>query len=136
MLSGFAVENVLKAIIVAKQHEVLLQKFEQKQKLPNILQTHDLVSLFKEAGLSTNGKNTIGLFKRLTRCLTWESRYPIPLRPEQYHGKDTFSIGPGFITLTAFSDADLQNVRALFEGMLEVLKKTTKKIPITEAPHS
>lgn len=136
MLSGFALENVLKAIIVAKQHDTLYQKFEQKQRLPKILQTHDLVSLFEEAGLNTKGKNIIGLLKRLTRCSTWESRYPIPLRPEQYRGEDTFSLGPGFITLRAFSNADVQNVRALFEGMLDVLKKMTKNVPTTETSHS
>jgi len=128
MLMGFAIENLLKAIIVLTQLAKLQREFDQKKKLPDILQTHNLLDLFDCSGLRTDSGKIKGLLMRLSRSIIWEGRYPAPLRPEDYRRKDTFDLGAKFVTINAFADADVQNLDALFNGLLDIVKKEKAKL--------
>lgn len=122
MLIGFAIENCLKAMVIMHQYTQLTQQFEENERLPGLLQKHDLPLLFTQAGLTSNGSATKALLSQLTRWTIWESRYPVPLNTDAYHKPDTFQID-GYITASAFQSGDKDNVVRLFDGLIDLAKK-------------
>ena len=81
MLIGFAIENLLKGLMVAKG----IAKFSA-QTLPKELNGHDLSKLHRDAKASTT--ITPHLLDTLTYMTTWRARYPFPTKIEEFWPMD------------------------------------------------
>jgi hypothetical protein len=53
MLTSYAIENLLKAVIVQKKKGLFEEELAKKAQLPGRLKSHDLVALAKEADMSS-----------------------------------------------------------------------------------
>ncbi|HLQ24803.1 MAG TPA: hypothetical protein VK138_02870 [Acidiferrobacterales bacterium] len=74
MLAGFAIENLMKGLLVQKQSPVNEKgKFE--------LVSHDLLKLAKDVSLPLT-EDECRLLEKLGEFLTWTGRYPVPLTSE------------------------------------------------------
>ena len=72
MLSGFALENLLKGILVARE-PTLTDKIVSKK-----IKHHKLEDLFKLVGIEIDETESV-MVERLTESIIWAGRYPIPL---------------------------------------------------------
>ena len=78
LLAGFALENVLKGMLVARRPEHITSG-----SLSNELSTHDIVRLAKRTvGLSLS-KQELEFCKSVSDAIPYWGRYPIPLRKTQ-----------------------------------------------------
>lgn len=103
MLSGFAIENMFKAIYVS-QHPA----FDRAGKF--VVVTHDLISLADEVGLPlTIDERT--LLECLEQFVTWAGRYPMPLYADDMRPR-TLPFG-GFAPRTyGWVDDDFRQIRS------------------------
>lgn len=76
MLVGFALENYLKGAIVHKRltngHSL------EKGKLDDVLNEHDICTLFSLAGLARERELYRSDLDYITECIRWRGRYPVP----------------------------------------------------------
>jgi hypothetical protein len=76
LLMGYALENLLKGILIMRQPEMYVQQGNLTG-----LKTHKLVKLFEDCKLPVD-QETKELLEKLTRHIVWQGKYPIPLRAE------------------------------------------------------
>jgi hypothetical protein len=77
MLIAFAIENLLKGLIVAKERVTF-----SRQKMPGNLVTHDLHKLHKLAAPGATISQHV--LDSLTYMAEWRGRYPLPLSVEKF----------------------------------------------------
>jgi hypothetical protein len=128
MLAAFALENVLKALIVQEHRDELATEFDRKKELPHILKTHDLCRLAERARLRLAEDGTSALLQRLTRYSVWAGRYPVPLSPDDLPADDFFNLGPHFVPLTGFVSGDWKNAQILFRLGVQIMEQR-KHVP-------
>jgi hypothetical protein len=92
MLLSFAVENLLKAAVIAKKGGQYRQDFRAKRRFPAELKGHDLLKLAHTAGLNLQDGEE-DLLRRLKRCAIWCGRYPVPLSYAEMSGEESFMDG-------------------------------------------
>ena len=73
LLMGYALENLLKGVLMAKHPEY----FKPDSKIKNIC-SHKLVSLYKRCSLHVTADEE-ELLKKLTDHIEWVGKYPVPL---------------------------------------------------------
>ena len=96
LLAGLALENLVKAVPIKK----FGSGFEGKT-IPQWVEGHDLLKLFKRAGIELLSAEE-DFLQRLTECVIWAGRYPVPKRIEHMEvGHET-------------SDSDPEEFRKLF----------------------
>jgi hypothetical protein len=78
MLISFAVENLLKAMIVREKRSEIVDEL-LRGRLPKILKSHDLITLSQLAQFPIKNELQEDLLRRLSRSAVWRGRYPIPL---------------------------------------------------------
>jgi hypothetical protein len=78
VLVSYAVENMLKALIVKNRSEVINSQFSQKGRLPDVIRGHNLIDLSKRADIKLNIAEE-DLLIRIYRQSKWKSRYPVPV---------------------------------------------------------
>lgn len=78
MLWAYAIENLLKALIVKSKAKSWTNK-GLLTKLPKELKSHDLPGLVKKSGLTYLHGEYEDIFEKLKECILWYGRYPIPL---------------------------------------------------------
>lgn len=76
LLIGYALENLLKGILIMRQPERYVQQGSLKG-----LKTHKLVKLFEDCRLPVDPE-TKELLEKLTLHIKWQGRYPVSLRAE------------------------------------------------------
>lgn len=113
MLLAYAVENLLKAIIIRKRSREYKEGFRMTRKFPKELQSHDLVQLASKAGLEFNLEEE-DLLRRLTRSATWYGRYPVPLHYTAGAGAETFSDGNEY-AVSWFGGNDVERLNRFVE---------------------
>lgn len=91
MLCSYAVENILKGIIIFQRKDEFQEQLQNKKILPKILQKHDLIKLADKAGFPIQDDYQHVLMERLSRAAVWQGRYPIPI------GSNQLSMGEGII---------------------------------------
>jgi hypothetical protein len=123
MLAGFAMENILKALIVQDQRAALEEEFDTKSRLPKILQSHNLITLSDRARLSISDDGTKEHLKHLTRHSVWAGRYPVPLRPSDLPAPDAFGLGEDFVPLDNFEISDWKKTQVLFKRAKDILEQ-------------
>ncbi len=138
MLAGFALENILKALIVQDQGSALDSEFSSKGKLPKVLKSHDLVDLAKHARLELGDDMTKSLLGRLTRHSVWAGRYPMPIWPHDLPAEDFFNIrNPSLVCVAAYIKQDWQNTQSLFHRAKQIIeRRNIAKQHDTSNPHS
>jgi hypothetical protein len=120
MLIAYAIENILKAIIISKYNTVLKNQFEKNRKFPKELKSHDLVSLCKKAEV-TISLSEENLLRRLSRSATWYGRYPAPLNIIDFRGIDKFTNGDEF-NIGGFGADDVEMVGVLMKELFSFIK--------------
>lgn len=108
MLIAFALENLMKAIVIrSRPNEFRSRLFT---KLPLDFKTHDLRGLAKKANVPPTTLEEEDLLCRLSRVSTWAGRYPIPIEDAHLKNVETYSDGKPYLT-AYFSpkDADCLN---------------------------
>lgn len=73
LLYAYAIENVLKGLIIAKQ-----PKFIDEQKLNRTVTSHDLIHLAAKAGFTIHVQEK-PVLEALSKLLSWAGRYPVAL---------------------------------------------------------
>lgn len=130
MLMGFAIENILKAIIVEKHADDHKSRGKHGGALSKMLQTSDLTVLFDKAGLRTSGAPLLEILSRLSRSIAWEGRYPAPLPSHtgrKAHGSAAAQKSPAN---RAFLESDMELLTTTFESLCDILNKA--RLHITE----
>jgi len=113
MLAGFAIENLMKGLLVRGQTPLSEDgKFQ--------LRSHDLFKLSSDAGLSLSDAEA-RLLERVQEFLMWAGRYPIPLTVDNMRPRTL--AGGGFAPLTYHTIDDLTEVRGLIVKLRALLPK-------------
>jgi hypothetical protein len=110
LLSAFAIENLIKGIIMAKT-QVDLQSFID----------HDLRKYWKKTQLIKNDKEDF-LLDQLTDCIKYAGRYPFPKREGELSGATEYpegGLGPKLI----FKGGDIGLVDEMFHRLFDECKK-------------
>jgi len=113
MLSSYAIENLLKAVIIKKQRKELENTINTSIKFPTILKEHDLFKLAKRAGLLNFALGNEEYLKKLTRSAIWYGRYPMPTNPSDFN---TFGVAEQDKTpysLSSYTSMDVKEVKRL-----------------------
>lgn len=122
MLSSFAIENLLKAIIIKNDLNTIKTNFKKCNRLPKILSSHNLLELARKANSNDIDKEEnifLKIFlKKLSRNAIWEGRYPIPKNP-----KDNSQEGMPFFNTFDFDD---KLITDLIKELKHILNKKTK----------
>lgn len=113
MLAAFALENLLKAHIVAIQREELEQSLAAKACLPKLLRSHDLHELAIKAGFIEVASEEEQLLRSLTRSSEWYGRYPTPTSAADLDPVVESRHGTGGLSRSAYNSKDRDNVRRL-----------------------
>jgi hypothetical protein len=87
LLMGYALENLLKGILIMRQPKTYVQQGTFTRK------THKLVKLFEDCKLPVDPE-TKELLEKLTRHIEWQGRYPVPLRAEDRNSESYSLKGP------------------------------------------
>ncbi len=133
MLAGYALENMLKALIVHDRRDLLDQDFTSKKRLPKDLRSHDLVDLAKQARMRLADDDTKGLLTRLTRHSIWAGRYPVPIETADVPAENFFKLAsPDLICVSAYVKQDWENSRRLFQRANEIIE--TRRTAQRSAP--
>lgn len=149
MLAGFALENMMKALIVQGSPDRLWQEFISKKELPKALRSHNLIALAEKAGLRFGDDGTKELLERLTRHSVWAGRYHVPIDPDDAPAEDFFNVEealakartetaevasePKLICVSAYVKQDWENSQRLFQRakvIIETRKKTIEQMDI------
>lgn len=112
MLSSFAIENLLKALIIKNNNEDIKERVNKKNRLPNCLNSHDLLELSKKAGLECEETYEKQFLKKLSDNAIWEGRYPIPSGPKDYNNRIVF-----------FNSMDYKDIENLIREIKAKLKR-------------
>ncbi len=114
MLTSFAVENLLKSIIVRGRRSEILDELV-RGRLPKILKSHDLITLSQLAEFPIKNELQEDLLRRLSRSAAWHGRYPIPL--DYRSGKTAKFLDGKEYTISLAREIDLDLVKELIEDI-------------------
>jgi len=113
MLSSYAIENLLKAVIIKKPRKELENTINTSTKFPTILKEHDLFKLAKRASLLNFTLGNEEYLKKLTRSAIGYGRYPMPTNPSDFN---TFSVAEQDkkrYSLSSYTSMDVKEVKRL-----------------------
>jgi hypothetical protein len=112
LLYAYAIENVLKGLIVANDAAVVDENGISKK-----LKSHDLIELSAAAGVTVHVEEQ-PILAALSDLSVWAGRYPVASRKEDYFGKENphamLDYGSRNVTMRRFFD----RVRAELEAKL------------------
>lgn len=138
MLTGLALENLLKGALVARNIPSLgvftqpressyYKEFERTGELPRDLRSHDLFDLSRRLGLEFS-LDEEDLLRRLSRATDWYGRYPVPIHFSEFGGVETFSDGKEYrVSWEGQTDIDrLKELVKSFEKQLGRVKRGSR----------
>jgi len=134
MLMGFAMENILKAIIVSQDPNAYKNKALRQKKLPADLDGHGLLELAASINfeLDAEEKSVLG---RLEDHLVWAGRYPVPTKPSSYD--HAFAIPSRTSSLfRMYTNTDIHTVKHIIERLQAEFHVTLPKVagyPVAQA---
>ena len=112
MLMAYAIENLLKAILIRQCMEDYEQEVMRTHELPKDLKEHDLMFLINKTNFTINQTET-NLLSRLCRNSVWQGRYPVPVKAAQL---DSIVVHKGEAHFTAFlAPSDIPNLNSLIK---------------------
>jgi hypothetical protein len=120
MLGALAIENLLKAIRLPQ----VIPLFNSRGAF--VLDTHDLLKLAEDAGISLLQEERI-LLERLEQFLTWAGRYPIPLSCD--------AMRPRTLSNGGFAPRTIHSIPSDFAAISAFVEKLKARLPaISYAP--
>lgn len=128
LLSGIAIENLVKGILVCRDPSIEGNDKVDKVKWKGSSHGHDLVELAKQTGIPFTLEEK-GLFRRLSAFVVWGGRYPIPIKSSdmvqrtKYRGQS--------IRLNTFISTDPDLIRKVFEKASTILETERLSTPST-----
>jgi hypothetical protein len=126
MLTGFAIENLLKGLLVALKQEHFKEEALQARRLPTELHNHSLHEIALAVGFAPNHQER-SILRKLEDHLLWAGRYPVPTTPGSYED----AIG-GPLRTTSFareySNTDVQEIKQFLERLLIAARATKARI--------
>jgi hypothetical protein len=114
MLTSFAVENLLKSIIIRERRSEIVDELV-RGRLPKILKSHDLITLGQLADFPIKNELQEDLLRRLSRSAAWHGRYPIPL--DYRSGKTAKFLDGKEYTIRLAREIDLDLVKELIKDI-------------------
>jgi hypothetical protein len=120
MLMAFALENVLKATLVAKSPTRVANGRIAKWEGGG----HDLVELARTAKARMNGEEEALLLK-LSVYATWMGRYPCPRNLKEHLPRTT--VGGGYGSIGGISSGDYDRIRKIYRRLIRVQGLVTRK---------
>lgn len=121
LLMGFAAENYLKGLLVAKESKPIRQKaFKGRSQLARALGGHALVKVARKAGFEISDSDEELLF-RLTTNIEWFGRYPFALT------------GDGQMAYPTFPDGSPKDIR-LNRTHIQPVKKLIHRLEVASSP--
>jgi hypothetical protein len=116
MLIGLAIENLAKAIYVAKALALGIEKPNPERFV------HQLLELFEEIHFDIN-ETEVFLIERLEVFVTWAGRYPVPKKSSEMLPRDLPSGGYGIRTFVSIGEIQhIEDLVARLEIALEQAK--------------
>ena len=110
MLVAYAIENYLKAVLIAEFETSYKNEILRTGKLPSSLNNHDLINLSERTKFTLSNIDT-SLLTRLSRNSLWQGRYPVPINADQLN---SMAIYKGNAYFTAFlAPPDIKNLNTL-----------------------
>jgi len=112
MLMAYAIENLLKAILIKQSMEDYEREVMRTHELPKDLKEHDLMALINKTNFKINQTET-NLLSRLCRNSVWQGRYPVPVKAAQLN---SIVLHNGEAHFTAFlAPNDIPNLKLLIK---------------------
>jgi hypothetical protein len=113
LLAGFATENYLKGLWVARNSGKEKAVPDRDPFLPKELGTHRLTKLAKGAGVSLDASQQSTL-ELLERSVIWYARYPVPMNPDHFQ-------------LFGSQSGEVQRIRSLVAHLRKRARDVMKK---------
>jgi len=117
MLVAFAIENILKGIILKRDFEQLTEEARTHNKIPAVLKNHKLRDLAELANIAIDSKEE-ELLLRLTDNAIWRGRYPTPITENGL--KNTSLYNGCFASQAYYQKGDISAINTLFEKLQQV----------------
>jgi len=108
MLMAYAIENILKGMIIFNNRIGFRQYLKRTGNLPPRLKSHKLYNLAIRARIEIDEAEE-DLLRRMTRSARWKGRYPVPLDYDELMGQE-YSNGT-FRNDSVFMSADIEKVK-------------------------
>lgn len=110
MLVAYAIENYLKAILIADSEATYRSDILRTGNLPKELNEHNLITLAKKSKFVFTDIE-LSLLSRLSRNSKWQGRYPVPAKADQLNSMASHN---GKAIFTAFlAPVDISNLAKL-----------------------
>lgn len=120
ILVSYALENLLKALIIQDRSEEIRGQFSQTGRLPRLIKDHDLVKLSKRANIKIDITEE-DVLTRLSRLSKWKSRYPVPVELSDMQNIIKYSNGRGYFT-DYFKPEDIDQLDAIVKRVKDRLR--------------
>lgn len=114
MLWAFSIENLAKSIIVKGNASIWKDK-SRMEKLPEVLNEHNLGRLLESAGLDYLSRQYGGLLSKLTESIYWRGRYPVPKNLSDYETDAAYAS-------SLLSSSHLSQMNQIYCHLLEKIK--------------
>lgn len=127
MICSFAIENLLKGIIVFRNKQKIEEEITKTFKLPKLMQEHDLTKLCENLKIDLIYQNQKDLLIRLSRAAIWQGRYPIPLFSNKLPIENikSFGVRPSSGKIIGIcSQSDIKDIHDLISEIKNEYKKT------------
>ena len=112
MLMAYAIENLLKAILIRQSKEDFEREVMLTHELPKDLKGHNLTVLTNKTNFKIN-QTEFNLLSRLCRNSVWQGRYPVPVKAAQLNSIVQHN---GKAHLTALlAPNDISNLKSLIK---------------------
>lgn len=126
MIYSYAIENLLKAIIVIRDKQNLSS--QNWGKLPNSLQGHNLYQLCKKSGLDNLAREYESILKKLSRSAEWYGRYPTPIKASDYNNLRSSENESNGISLSGHTPIDLNEIKKIINELKSNLYNYLQRI--------
>jgi hypothetical protein len=120
ILVSYALEDLLKALIIQDRGNEIRDQFGQTGRLPRLIKGHDLVRLSKRANIKIDIIEE-DILTRLSRQSKWKSRYPVPVELSDMQNIREYSDGRGYFT-DYFKPDDIDQLDAIIKRVKDHFK--------------
>jgi hypothetical protein len=113
MLVAYALENLLKALYIKLNGDLVKRMLKEKKRLPKPIAGHDLYQLARELGVVNLEWGEESLLKKLSRSAVWFGRYPTPIMPsqlERFHKSEFEDLAVSFSSYSPNDRKEIQNI--------------------------
>jgi hypothetical protein len=131
LLAGFAIENLVKGLLIARDPSVVAGKADSPERLVHgVSARHLSVQLCGSAGVQLSAEEEDAV-RRLEIFLLWAGRYPVP-RDARRLGERHTTAEPQLASAASFSELELDVIDRLFERLAAELEREATQASMDE----